>query len=101
MRLLNTFSVVLYAGQTIAHAGPGDDVPIPKLAGARRFLEEFTGERRWEHGVRSVSETHSRERRHADDLEERGGLEGRQSSSGRCGARYGSCAAGLCCSYEG
>ncbi|KAJ8132863.1 hypothetical protein O1611_g759 [Lasiodiplodia mahajangana] len=101
MRLLCAISLALYAGQTIAHAGLDDDLPIPKLAGARRFLRDFRGERRWGQGVRSAPTAHSREARHADGLEKRGKIEERQNTDGRCGSRYGSCATGYCCSYEG
>jgi len=96
MRLLSTFSLALYAGQTIAHADAGGQ-PVPRLFGARKFLDEFNGDRRWEQAVRSeVSE-----RQHEEDLEPRGEIKERQNTSGRCGSRYGSCAAGYCCSYDG
>ncbi|KAJ8111207.1 hypothetical protein ONZ43_g5676 [Nemania bipapillata] len=101
MRSLSAIALALCAGQTIAHADIGGDLPIPKLAGARRFLNGFKGERRWDHGVRSAPTARSRERRHADSLEERGDIEERQNTNGRCGSRYGSCATGYCCSFEG
>ncbi|KAI0104125.1 carbohydrate esterase family 4 protein [Nemania sp. FL0031] len=101
MRLLSAISLALCAGQTIAHPGLDGDIPIPKLAGARRFLKEFRGERRWDQGARSAPTAHLKEGRHADVLEERGSIEERQNTNGRCGSRYGSCATGYCCSYEG
>ncbi|KAI0879716.1 carbohydrate esterase family 4 protein [Hypoxylon argillaceum] len=101
MRSLSAIALALCAGQAIAHADIGGDVPIPKLAGARRFLSGFKGDRRWGQGARSAPTTRSRERRHADGLEERGVIEERQNTNGKCGSRYGSCATGYCCSFEG
>ncbi|KAJ2980481.1 hypothetical protein NUW58_g6933 [Xylaria curta] len=100
MRLLSAVSLALCATQAIAHADP-DGQHVPKLAGARRFLKEFKGERRWEQSMRSAPATRSRDRRHANNLEERGVIEERQNTNGRCGGRYGSCATGYCCSYDG
>ncbi|KAI3337300.1 carbohydrate-binding module family 18 [Xylariaceae sp. AK1471] len=96
MRLSSTFPLALCAGYAIAHADLGGQA-IPKLAGARKFLREFNGERRWEQNIRSEA----RERRHAEDLKEPRELKERQNTNGRCGARYGSCATGYCCSFEG
>ncbi|GAW22409.1 hypothetical protein ANO14919_119460 [Xylariales sp. No.14919] len=101
MRLLSAVSLALCAGQAIAHADPDSRHPVPKLAGARKFLRDFKGERRWEQGIRSAPIDQARERRQIDDLKERGGIEERQNTNGRCGSRYGSCATGYCCSYEG
>ncbi|KAI0550257.1 carbohydrate esterase family 4 protein [Xylaria curta] len=98
MRLLCAVSLALCAGRTIAHA---DHYPVPRLAGARKFLREFQGERKWEQAVRSVPTTRSRERRQEVSLMERGEIEERQNTNGKCGGRSGSCAAGYCCSYEG
>ncbi|KAI0971814.1 carbohydrate-binding module family 18 [Xylaria arbuscula] len=97
MRLLNTIPLALCAGQAIAHA----DLPVPKLAGARRFLKEFKGERRWEQPFRSGPIDQLRERRNEYELRERGDIKERQNTSGKCGSGYGSCATGYCCSPEG
>lgn len=94
MRLLSTVSLALCAGQTIAHADLGGHYPVPRLAGARKFLREFQGERKWERPIRS-------EHRQTEGLRERGEIEERQNTNGRCGSRYGSCATGYCCSFEG
>ncbi|KAI0448120.1 carbohydrate esterase family 4 protein [Xylaria telfairii] len=94
MRLLSTVSLALCAGQTIAHADLGGHYPVPRLAGARKFLKEFQGERKWEQPIRS-------EHRQTGGLRERGEIEERQNTNGRCGSRYGSCATGYCCSFEG
>ncbi|KAI0435223.1 carbohydrate-binding module family 18 [Xylaria sp. FL1042] len=97
MRLLSAVSLALCAGQTIAHA----DLPIPRLVGARKFLREFKGERRWEHDIRSVPIDQSIGPQNEYKVRERDVIEERQNTNGRCGARYGSCATGYCCSYEG
>ncbi|KAI0533483.1 carbohydrate esterase family 4 protein [Xylaria digitata] len=101
MRSLSAVSLALCASQTIAHADLDGHLPVPKLAGARKFLRDFKGERRWEQGIRSAPIEQARGRRHADNPEERRGIEERQNTNGRCGSRYGSCATGYCCSYEG
>ncbi|KAI0392311.1 carbohydrate-binding module family 18 [Xylariaceae sp. FL0594] len=96
MRLISAFSLALYAGQALAHANAGGQ-PVPRLVGARKFLSEINGDKSWEQAVRSQP----RERRHDVDMEPRGELKERQNTSGKCGARYGSCASGYCCSYDG
>ncbi|KAI0200491.1 carbohydrate esterase family 4 protein [Astrocystis sublimbata] len=97
MRFLSAVSLALCAGQAIAHADGG--VPVPRLAGARKFMREFQGDKKWEQAVRSATAALSKERR---EVEERGEIEARQgNTNGRCGSRYGSCATGYCCSYEG
>ncbi|KAI1426205.1 carbohydrate-binding module family 18 [Xylaria sp. FL1777] len=100
MRLLSAISLALCASQTIAHADL-DGHPVPRLAGARKFLREFKGQRRWEQDVRSAPIDQLREPRNEYRLRERRGIEERQNTNGRCGSRYGSCATGYCCSYEG
>ncbi|KAI1369168.1 carbohydrate esterase family 4 protein [Xylaria arbuscula] len=101
MRFLSAISLALCASQTIAHADVDGDLPIPRLLGARRFLKDFKGERRWEQRVRSAPNDPSTERRSEDESRKRDKIEERQNTNGRCGSRYGSCATGYCCSYEG
>ncbi|KAI2630521.1 carbohydrate-binding module family 18 [Xylaria nigripes] len=93
MRLFSAVSLALFASQTIAHPNP-DGYPVPKLAGARKFLRDFKGERKWEQASSEL-----RERQQTSGVEERGDLEKRQNT--RCGPSFGSCAAGDCCSLEG
>ncbi|KAI1815877.1 carbohydrate esterase family 4 protein [Poronia punctata] len=94
MRLLSALSLALCAGQTVvAHI---DDIPLPRLAGSRKFREEFNTDKKWE-AIRSVATTTTTAR----EQSRRGELKERQNTDGRCGARYGSCAAGYCCSYDG
>lgn len=90
------------ASQTAAHADPNDPHHgAPKLAGARRFLSELKGKRKWERRSQASQGTGIKEVRDEQDLEERGELDSRQNTSGKCGAGRGTCAAGYCCSYEG
>ncbi|KAI1432733.1 carbohydrate-binding module family 18 [Xylaria sp. CBS 124048] len=97
MRLPGLASLVLCAGDAIAHNADLNGYPIPKLVGARKFLRDIRHEGRWEQSI-----TAPRGRRHgASDLEERGDLEERQNTSGQCGPGFGSCAAGYCCSFAG
>jgi hypothetical protein len=101
MKFLSVLSLALCAGQTVAHADSDSDVPVPRLAGARKFLREFKGERRWEQSVRSASTTQPRDGQYTDGLDKRGEIKERQNTSGKCGSRYGSCAKGYCCSIDG
>ncbi|KAI0528113.1 carbohydrate esterase family 4 protein [Xylaria bambusicola] len=100
MRFLRAISLALCASQTIAHSDIHGDAPMPRLVGARRFLKDLRGERRWEQRVRSAPTDQATERRNEGGLRKRGEIEERQNN-GRCGSRYGSCSAGYCCSYEG
>lgn len=101
MRWWNTLILAACAGRTAAHADPNDPShSLPKLAGARRFLSEFKGGRRWDSQARAMRRAEMLEARGEEELEERGELEPRQRS-GRCGAGRGSCAASQCCSAEG
>ncbi|KAI1333692.1 hypothetical protein F5Y15DRAFT_410175 [Xylariaceae sp. FL0016] len=100
MRWLGVIILAALAGQTIAHSDPTNSHRgLPKLAGARRFLNDFTGNKRWESRPRPLQEVDPKEGRGAK--KERDQLDKRQNTSGKCGINRGSCAAGYCCSAEG
>ncbi|KAI1268517.1 carbohydrate esterase family 4 protein [Xylariaceae sp. FL1019] len=99
MRILSTL-FLWWVGQTLAHMHQGD-IPIPKLAGARRFLEESAGPRKWEKRSRPTFVGRPSEYQHKEDPAERAEIKERQNTSGKCGASRGSCAAGYCCSADG
>ena len=99
MRWWNTLVLAACAGQAIAHADHNDH-GLPKLAGARRFLSEFKGGRRWDSQARAIRRAEMLEARDEEELEKRDELEPRQRS-GRCGANRGTCPANQCCSAEG
>ncbi|KAI5928687.1 carbohydrate-binding module family 18 [Camillea tinctor] len=51
MRWLDAFLLAVCAGQTVAHTGPDESRhSLPRLAGSRRFLNTFSGKRRWQKG---------------------------------------------------
>lgn len=100
MRWWNAVILVACASQTAAHADSSDLRGVPKLAGARGFLSEFKGRRRWENRAPAFRTTEAAEARGEEELEERSELEARQRNA-RCGGSRGSCAAGYCCSAEG
>ncbi|KAL7626711.1 hypothetical protein AAE478_003485 [Parahypoxylon ruwenzoriense] len=102
MRWWDAVILAACAGQTAAHVDLNDPRHgVPKLAGARRFLNEFRGRRRWEDRLQAPQNTETVETRGEQELEERGELDTRQSRNGRCGAGRGRCATGYCCSAEG
>jgi hypothetical protein len=97
MRWSSAFILAAYAGLSAAHAGPNEPVAhIPKLFGGRKFLEQM----KWKRALEKIRLSHETEEVEAN-VEERGELDGRANTSGRCGAGKGSCAAGYCCSSEG
>ncbi|KAI0381043.1 carbohydrate-binding module family 18 [Hypomontagnella monticulosa] len=100
MRWWNAVLLAACASQAAAHADPNEIRGVPKLAGARRFLSEFQGRRRWEGRAPASRTTEVVEARDEQELEERGELEARQKNA-RCGGSRGSCASGYCCSAEG
>ncbi|KAI0844154.1 carbohydrate-binding module family 18 [Daldinia vernicosa] len=101
MRWWNALILAACVGQTAAHADLNDPShSLPKFAGARRFLSEFKGGRRWDSQARAIQRAEMLEARDEEELEERGELEPRQRG-GRCGAGHGSCADDQCCSAEG
>ncbi|KAI1331144.1 carbohydrate-binding module family 18 [Xylariaceae sp. FL0255] len=97
MWFIQALLLVFCVGKTLAHADAG----IPKLAGARRFLSEFSGERLWERRSRVRGLENSDGSQHVKEKESRKELKGRENKSGQCGPGYGSCASGYCCSPEG
>ncbi|KAI1393874.1 carbohydrate-binding module family 18 [Hypoxylon trugodes] len=102
MRWWDAFVLAACASQTAAHADPDDlGAGVPKLAGARKFLSEFRGRRRWETRSHATEREEVVEARSGRRSEKRDELETRQRGSSRCGASRGKCAAGYCCSAEG
>ncbi|KAI0145859.1 hypothetical protein F4776DRAFT_379274 [Hypoxylon sp. NC0597] len=98
MRWWNAVIVAACASQTAAHANSGDVRGVPRLAGARRFMSEIRGRKRWETRPQARETTEmvgARGRKGKRDLEER------QRGGSRCGANRGKCATGYCCSAEG
>ncbi len=85
------------AGLVAAH-GDGEWA-APKLLGARKFMAELMAESGLGFGSpAAVVGAHARERRehqHIHDKRQEGGRDG------QCGAGFGSCARGYCCSVEG
>ncbi|CAJ2506962.1 Uu.00g081480.m01.CDS01 [Anthostomella pinea] len=102
MRWLDAFILAACASRTAAHADPNDPHhALPKLAGARRFLNEFNGQRRWQNRPRPLQESGTEQAAAEGPVEKRAQLEERQNTDGNCGPGYGSCATGYCCSPEG
>ncbi|KAI1213456.1 uncharacterized protein F4807DRAFT_266028 [Annulohypoxylon truncatum] len=102
MRWWNAVIAAACASQAAAHAG-SDDLPhgVPKLAGARRFLSELRGRRRWETQQQSSQARATVEGPEEEERQGRNGLDKRQRGASRCGANRGECAEGYCCSAEG
>ncbi|KAI0603349.1 hypothetical protein F4775DRAFT_587869 [Biscogniauxia sp. FL1348] len=102
MRWLDAFALVICAGQTVAHIDPNEPHhALPRLAGNRKFFNDFNGKRKWQNSPRSYHGKESEQSRVIGEIEKRGGIEERQNTDGRCGGSRGSCAEGYCCSYEG
>ncbi|KAK4157911.1 hypothetical protein C8A00DRAFT_11313 [Chaetomidium leptoderma] len=82
-------------GLAVAHGDHGEHVP--KMLGARKFLSELEARRR------AMPREQPLVTRQHRPTNERRNLKGRQDDDddGRCGPGIGSCASGVCCSFEG
>lgn len=71
------------------------DLPIPGFLGARKFLSELKARREAPVLPRALPAEHAHVETRAEHEKRQGNIDG------RCGADYGSCAAGYCCSDAG
>jgi hypothetical protein len=92
-------SALLAAGLGLASAHAEGGRHVPKLVGARKFLSEMKMKRHLdsESPVARAAAVAEPEL----VVEGPANLEKRQNTDGQCGAGFGSCAAGYCCSPEG
>lgn len=95
--------LVAYAGLAAAHG----DHALPKLVGGRKFLSELRAARNLVANRPAVAARDTSSIPEVRELEDRSpdaktvGPRQVGGTAGQCGAGYGSCARGYCCSPEG